>query len=455
MHLRTPSTLLAAALIAVALTSCASVNRHTTLTAQPPKEEACRTSLKREICTLNLPISASTAELAETLNRLTAKGLYRGSTKTNGVSADVLRNGPIAIKGADNFLLLTVPISIRLNYGIFETPPLSTTLKFRVKATVTPDWRLNTECYYTGMTDALPAELRIGPMSMKPRGMMESMTLGVQRTLSNLISKKLNETFPLKAQVAKAWTAAQKPILIDKQYSAWLLLSPREVLLNPLQARNDRVSLSVGLRSYAEVVVGPEPLAPAPLPLPSLKLVNSLDGTFRVAVNTELFYRDVVRVASPLLLNKELGKDGKSIIIRDLDLYGNGHRVMVKVTLAGSVDGTFYLTGKPVLDPQTGIFSVQDVDFDMESKSLLLTTADWLLHGTLRDRIQEKLNVDLAERIGKAREMAGKKLQRVHLAENLFLAGEIKSLKLNDLMVQKEKILIQLYGEGETAIVFH
>ena len=38
--------------------------------------------------------------------------------------------------------------------------------------------------------------------------------------------------------------------------------------------------------------------------------------------------------------------------------------------------------------------------------------------------------------------------------ENVFLKGNIKTMKISDVMVQKDKISIQLYTEGETAVVF-
>lgn len=450
------STLTVWVTLALILFSCGSVDAGAEpVTAERPVEEAFRSELKKELSTLNVAIGASASELAVTLNRVVAKELYKGSTRTKGLTADVLRNGPIVVSAADNYLYLTIPISMSLSYGIFETPALATKLKFKLNAKVTPDWKVIAEVYYTGLSDPLADEVGIGPISIKPRSIVEGITQPVQRTLSELIGRKLGEKFPLKVQVAKVWNAAQKPILLDKKYNAWLRITPREVLLYPLYAHNNEVKLSVGLKSFAEVVVGPEPPARTIVPLPDLKLVSGTDRTFRVALNTDLFYKDILNIASPLLLNKEFGSDGKSVILKDLDLYGNGDKLMIKVETTGTVEGTFYLTGKPAFNPQTNVFSMEDVDFEMKSRSLLLKSAEWFLHGTIRNAIREKLHMDLTQRLAQAREMAGKAMARVNLAENLFLAGSIKTVKVNDVMVQRDKISIQVYTEGETGIVFH
>jgi len=442
----------AAAAVVMTLASCAGVNR---VTAERPRDEAFRSELKRELSTVNVAVEISASELSDNLNRVVKKELYKGATNSAGISAKVLKNGPIAVSMADNSLYLSLPVSIALEYGIFQTPPVATTLKFRVTPRVSQDWKLNADIYYLGLSDRLVDEMKIGPLAFKPRSIVEGMSQPVQRALSEVVVRKLNEKFPLKAEVAKAWEAAQRPIRLDKNYNAWLVLTPQEVLLYPLSAQNNRLKVSVGLKSFAEVVVGPEPAPKAALRLPNLTLASGSDKTFRVALNSDLFYKDLVGIASPLLLNKEFSQDGKTVIIKEFDLYGNGDHLVVKLQTAGSLEGTFYLTGRPVFNPQSNLFSVQDVDFDLQSRSLLLSTAGWLLHGTIRDAIQEKLTMDLSKQLAQARELADRSLARARLADNIFLNGSVKTVRLNDVIVQKDKISLQLYADGETGIVFH
>ncbi len=453
MHLfRKANSIIGIIAIALSLTACSGVRP---LTAQRPQDESFRSEPKKESSSMNITVEASTKDLTATLDRLVPKELYKGATKTKGLTATVLRNGPIVVTAADNFIYLNIPIAMSLGYGMFETPTIAPKLKFKVTAKVTPDWKVQAEVYYMGLSDLLSDKVGVGPISIKPRDIVEGITNPLQRTLSELLSKKLNEQFPLKSQVAKVWSASQKPILVDKNYSAWLKITPEELLLYPLSAQNNLVKLSVGLKSVAELNVGPEPPPRSPAPLPNLKLANGADRTFRVALNTDLFYKDLLAIAAPLLLNKELGSDGKSVILKEMELFGNGDHLVVKVAVIGSIEGTFYLTCRPLFDAKSNIFSVEDVEFDMETKSLLLRSADWFLHGVIRSKIQEKLNMNLTQKLIDAREMASKALTQVKLADNVVLTGTVKTVKLNDVMVRKDKITVQLYTEGETSIVYH
>ncbi len=424
------------------------------LTAEKPKVEAFRTALNKETSTLNIPIEMSTAELAKILNVSVRKELYKGSTKTKGLSTDVMRNGPIDISAADNFLYITVPVTMSLSYSMFETKPLSMKLKFRATASVTPDWRLHTDIFYLGVSDLLAEDVGVGPLSFKPRSIVDGITQPVQKLLSDLVAQKINEQLPLKTQVAKVWDTAQTPILLDKNYKTWLKLTPQEVLLFPLNAQNNRVKLSIGIRTFAEVVVGPEPATPAKRPLPNLKLVNAFDKTFRIALNADIFYKDLRAIAAPLLLNKQFDSDGKSVIIKDFDLSGNGDKLVVKLETQGSLDGVVYLTAKPVFNTQTNVFSVEDVDFDLQTQSMLLKSAAWFLHGTIKGIIQEKLNMNLTQQLEQSRQIAAKALNRMQLMDHVFLKCDIHNLKFKDVLVQQDKLSIQVYTEGESAILF-
>ncbi|GFO56552.1 hypothetical protein GMSM_35590 [Geomonas sp. Red276] len=438
----------------LALTACAGVTPAQRLTAEMPRQEAFRTEVKQELSTVNVGVEMSAAELSATLNRVVPHDFYRGNTSTDLPFA-VTRRGPISVAFADNRCQVTIPVGISLGYGIIQTPALPTRLNFEVGARFTPDWKVVADVRFLGLADALPAELRVGPFSVQPKSLVNDMTRPLQGTLSQLATTKLNEMLDLRGKVAKVWTQAQQPLLLDSRYGAWLVMAPREVVLYPLSLQRDRMKVAVGVTSVARVVVGPRPAAGRPVPLPPLKLVGGNDRSFKISLATDLFYHDLAKAAAPLLLNRELGQDGKSVILKAIDISGNGDHLQLKVEMAGTVEGTFYLTGKPVFRPETNRFSMEDVDFDLQTQSLLVRSADWLLHGTFRRTIEEKLAMDLTPRLEQARELAGKSLDRVKLADNVYLSGKLNSLKLNDLLVQQDRLSLQLSLEGETGIIFH
>ncbi|MDD2855670.1 MAG: DUF4403 family protein, partial [Desulfuromonadaceae bacterium] len=66
----------------------------------------------------------------------------------------------------------------------------------------------------------------------------------------------------------------------------------------------------------------------------------------------------------------------------------------------------------------------------------------------------EKLNMNLTAQLEQTREMAAKSLSEIQLKDNIFLRCDIKKLNFNDVIVQKDKIMIQVYSEGESTVFF-
>lgn len=445
--------LLVLILITLSASACSTVKP--SLTAQPPATAPSRATLPRELSSISVPIEASAEEIGRTLSKVVPVRLYQGSTKSAGISADLRRNGPLDVAAHDNAIFLTLPVTVSLSYAGFETPALPVKLRFRAAASIGSDWRVSADIRYLGLSDLFAEQVGIGPLSIKPRAVIEGLTQPLQQVLSSQVNKQLNESFSLKAKLAKAWEAAQKPILVDQKLNAWLKLAPREITFFPLKAQNNRVSLAVGIVTYAEVILGQQPQTAPLLPLPPLKLVNNLDRTFRIALNANLYYKDLCTAAAPFLLNKEFNSEGRTIVVKSFELYGNGDKFVIKLVTEGSLDGTFYLTGKPRFDSRSNVLSVEEVDFDLQSRSLLLQSADWLLHSTIRDRIQEKLNLDLSRQLEESRELAGKAIAQRRLLDQVSLKGEIKSLKLGEVLLGPDRVFVQVVAEGESALVLH
>ncbi|GFO66729.1 hypothetical protein GMLC_03080 [Geomonas limicola] len=442
-------------LLLFTLTASACSTVKPSLTAQPPDAAPFRSALPKELSSISVPIEASAEEIGRTLSKVVPARLYQGATKTVGISADLRRNGPIEVAAQDNALFLTLPITASLSYAGFQTPPLPLKLRFRAAASIGSDWRVSVDLRYLGLSELLTEQIGSGPFAIKPRAAIEGLTQPLQQLLSNQVNKQLNDSFSLKAKVAQIWDTAQKPILVDRKLNAWLKLSPREVTLFPLKAQGNRVSLAIGIITYAEVVLGQQPETGAPLPLPPLRLVNSLDRTFRLTVNADLYYKDLSSAAAPFLLNKEFNSDGRMIVVKSFEVYGNGDRFVIKVVTEGSLDGTFYLTGKPRFNARSKVLSVEEVDFDLQSKSLLVQSADWLLHSTIRDRIQDRLNLDLSRQLEESRELAGKAIAQRKLLDQVSLKGEIKTLKIGEFLLGPDRISLQVVAEGESALVLH
>jgi len=376
--------------------------------------------------------------------------LYKGNGAL-GTSVEVLRAGPAVITAANDFVYVSLPVQLSFGYGMFTTAPLRTDLRFKAKITPTIDWRLKTELYYTGLSDGLAESANLGPLTLKPRSMIEGVMQPVQKLLAPIINTKVNEAVRLREKIAPLWQSAFTPVLVDKNFSAWLKLAPEKVVLGPLQTANNKLHFSVGLVTAAEITLGPKPAAVPARPLPAAQQLTAVDNQFHIRLATDIFFADFVTALNPLLLNQTFGDD-KKITVRSFTLKGEDGKLVITLTSTGDFEGELTLIAKPVYNPQLNVLSFENVDFDTKNAGLFIGVGSWLFSGTIRDTIKEKLNSSVVTQLESTRLKASSALAGVPLGGHILLSGSVSSLKLGESVVANDRLSIQVLVEGASSI---
>ncbi len=400
---------------------------------------------------INLSVETSASDLSAIVNRALPQELYKGQGGL-GTSVKVLRTGPVSITANDNFIYFTLPVQLTFGYGFYESYPLRAGLRFKARVDVSPDWRLRTELYYTGLSDNLAGTLKLGPLTLQPKGMVEGVTQPVQRLLAPIIDNKINDAVQLRAKIAPLWQQAFTPTLVNKEFSTWLKLTPERIVMSPLLASNNQIRLSIGVITNAEITVGPKPMAAPLRPLPPIQHMNSFDKTFHVQLGVEIFFTDLVTALNPVLLDKTFGDD-KKITIKSFSLQGDNGRLKVVLTSTGDFDGELTVLAKPVYNQQSNTLTFEEVDFDTKNAGWLISAGSWLFSSTIRSTIKEKLDSAVVEQLDKARAKATEALSTLQLAERVRLTGAVKSLSLGEASVLADRLTLQVVAQGEAGVI--
>ena len=400
---------------------------------------------------INLSVETTAADLAAIVNQSLPTELYKGQVRP-GSSVTVLRSGPVAVTAADNFIHVTLPVQVTFRYGFYESYPLRAGLRFKTRVQVAPDWLLKTELYYTGLSDAMADSIKIGPLSLNPKRLMEGITQPVQRLLAPIIDNKVNDAVQLRSKVTPLWQNAFTPTLINKEFSTWLKLTPERVVMSPLLAADNRIRISIGVLTGAEIVVGPKPAAASARPLPPVQHLTTFDKNFHIQLGVDIFFNDLVTALNPVLLDKSFGEE-KKITVKKFNLTGDGGRLVLLLTATGDFDGELTVLARPVYNRQNNTLTFEDVDFDTKNTGWLLSAGSWLFSSSIRNTIKEKLDSAVAEQLEKARLKASTALSSLQLAERVRLTGTVKTLSLGEAVVQQDRLSLQVVAQGEAGVI--
>ncbi len=400
--------------------------------------------------TLNLSITATATDLAGLINRSLPNKLYEGQGML-GTTVTVTRNGPVGVTAAEDYINLYLPVQLVFRNAFSQSYPLPAGLRFKVRLQVTADWRIVTELIFTGLSEGLADTVKLGPLSLKPKGAVEGITQPVQRYLAPIIDAKVNDAVKLREKVAPLWAGAFVPTLVSKEFNTWLKLTPERIAMSPIRAAENQVRLAVGVIAGAELIVGPKPEGTPPRPLPPVRVTPTIDKGFHLQLGVEVRFADLVTALQPVLIDKTFGTDNK-VTVKSFTLKGSEGRLVVTLTTTGDFEGELTILARPVFNPADNTLTFEEVDFDTRDAGWLVTTGSWLFGSGIRGTIKEKLDSAVVEQLAKARQKAGAALAAVRLADHVTLSGILSSLSPGPATVFDDRLTLQVIIRGETSI---
>ncbi len=236
----------------------------------------------------------------------------------------------------------------------------------------------------------------------------------VQKAVTQAV-QKIPEAIQLRPLAEKAWTALAQPREIAP--GVFLLVRPDSVSAGPL------VGTGKSMRSTLTVVAHPvltdslPPLSGLP-PMPPLRIAPPADESFQLEAQVTLPLTTVDSLLTSSLSERTFAAGGRTVRISRARLYGGGDMAILGVTLVEPFHGDIFLRGRPLYDSVRNALVLGDVDFDLQTRSFLVKSANYLVHGRIQEAIAKAAAIDLSRELPR--------LSDLHLP-----AGDVGELELS------------------------
>lgn len=255
----------------------------------------------------------------------------------------------------------------------------------------------------------------------------------------------------LKPRFQQVWDQLTKVYNINNL--GWLKINPEKLRINSINAKNDSLNISLGL-SAKPVISFEKPIA-QPGWIPNLGSFNNTPG-FNIFLDAVLNYDSLTQI-----LNKEVaGMEftfkklliKKRFVIDSCKLSGAGNdKLIIKVNFSGTNKGIVYLLGKPVYNNTTKTIEVEDVEFDIKSKNILLKSADWLFDKKITKQISKNAKFNLTAYIDSAKTNINQQLNQEWM-QGIKSYGDIKEIKLAGIYPMEQYLIIRSNCSGELSV---
>jgi len=163
-------------------------------------------------------------------------------------------------------------------------------------------------------------------------------------------------------------------------------------------------------------------------------------------------YNSINKLLAQNLKGKEIQLKKEKIKIDSVLILGaTNQKLSFKVHFSGKRSGVMYFAGTPTFDKEKQIISFPDMDFDIETKNVLLKSATWLFDDLITSKIREFAVYDISKDLNSNKKMIEKELNR-ELDKGIRMETKLKSVRIDQIIPLKEELWIVTNLEGELGI---
>lgn len=230
-------------------------------------------------------------------------------------------------------------------------------------------------------------------------------------------------------------------------------LNPKSLRMQNLSASNDLLNLNIGIT--ASPVVSFEKTATAHSPVPNLTSTAN-GGGFSIYLDAALQYDSLSRVVNGYMAGKRFdlsdGLFAKHIVVKEVTLAGNETgNLLIKVDFTGSFSGTAFFNGRPTYNAALQTIEVQDLDYDLQTKNLLLKTAKWLFNGKIESELKKASSINLSSYFDAAQKALNTYLNQ-EWTKGIRGTGAVKDLHLLSAQALPQHLLLRTACSGQLGI---
>lgn len=416
---------------------------------------------------INVPIEIKTAALEQMINEQLPALLFETDTMTVGavknVKVRVWKGDSIRLSLTGDELKYDVPVRIWMQFSFtvgalglshteYQEVEAGISLQFSSRLVIKNDWKIITMTKSQGYQWTTEPVVKVRFLTIPVKPIADLILARSHKKFGELVDKGVNSSLDIKKLLHPVWCQIQKPMRLSEFPPLWLRLTPQSVSMTQLAGDGRMITSSVGITSVAETFIGDEPVTKMVDSIPALSVPGKIDSSFVLNLYSEVTYESASELMKTYLLGRSFTAGRREVIIQDVSLYGTEGYAIVSLDFTGSYRGKVYVLGRAVYDSATTTISIEDLEFDVSTKNTLHSTADWLFHGIIIDKIQPFLRFPLKEKMLESQLMVQKMLCNSNVSKNVYVNGFIDSLSIGGVRITDRALQAVVLAKGNLTL---
>ncbi len=444
------------------LTNCSTSNKILALKPLPDYNNT-EVVYDKQVSFISLPVELSVADIQVQTNKYLNGLIYEdNSMDGDNMMLKVWKQAPITVNEEGGKLYMELPLKIwtRVKYGIekfgisaMDTRELNLNgkLKLNVSAGLT-NWKLTTSTQIEGIEWVESPTVSVMGKNV-PVTFLINPALAVFKTrLSRIVDESIAQFVDIKPYVLDALQGISQPTEVNTEYHTWFAIQPLELYATRAQIANKKITINLGMKSYMETSVATKPTLSFDKAKIALKAVDKMPSDFNANIAGFIKYAEAAALMQKNFAGEKYEASGKSVTVNKVDLWGREGKLVVQLSMTGSLNGDIYLSGVPMYNAATKEIFLDQVDFVLDSKNKLLKTGSWLMHGLIIKKIQQNCRFSILQELTEGQKTMSTYLTNYQPVKGVKVNGSMTDLAPNKIFLTPNAIVAMVVAKGKVAI---
>lgn len=451
--------LLAILFIVSFLASCATTKKIEALKPLPSDDTPM--VYKNKTSFIALPVEISVNEIENQLNKNLSGLIYEDNNlEDDKTEMKIWKTGKIKLTEKNGIITSEIPLKIwsKFKYGTeylglndIRQINLDGTIILESKAHLV-NWKLTTNSKIKDFNwNESPSILVAGKKI--PITYIINPTLSIFKSkVSKMIDDAIDKSCDFKPQVLETLGVISKPFLSSDAYETWFKLIPIELYVTDAVLKNEKITMDMGLKCDMQTMVGMEPKYTYDATKIALKPVSKMPEKVTVSVAAVSTYQSASKIITKNFKGQEFASGSRKVTVQNVEIWQKDKKIIIALSLTGSLTGTIYLSGYPNFNALSKEIYFDELNYVLDTKSVLLKSANWLLQGTILNKIKESCRYSIQENLDEGKKNMEPYLNNYSPMKGVFVNGSLDDFNFEKVELTNKAIIAFITTSGKMNI---
>ncbi len=412
---------------------------------------------------INLPVTVRLKDVENQANKFLTGLIYEDNKiDDDDIEMKIWKLAPIQIKNTNGKIRTVLPLKAFVRYRIGTDKlgvALYNTREFNLNGNVTlvsdthlSNWKMNTVTKLESLDwNESPTTTVLGksvPITYLINPTISLFRSKIEKSIDNAISNSMD----FKPNVLDALEKICAPMEMSPEYQTWLRIVPLELYTTDAQFKGDEINFRMGLKCNMETLIGQKPATKFDRDKVVLKPVSKMPDQINANVVAVSTYEDASRIIKQNFAGQTFESGSRKVTVQNVSLWQKQGRMIIALDLAGSINGTVYLSGFPQYNEQTKEIYFDKLDYALETKSALMRTANWLAEGYILRKIQESCRYSIKPNLDEGKVNMQKYLKNYSPMPGVFVNGNLNDIQFKKIQLTNKAIVAFITVSGDVSV---